>query len=227
MSKILIVEDDLAIVKHLTAFLEKDNYQVKALHSGLNVIETVKSYLPDLIILDLMLPDKDGITCCKQIREFSEVPVIILTAKAEEIERIIGLQAGADDYVCKPFSAIELLLRIKGILKRSGTLATSSGKANSALLVNCDTYIVQYNDLTCELSHLEFGLFNLLYQKPGRIYSRQQIIDLVYPDSHDIFDRAIDSHVKNIRKKIKQLNITSTVVDAVYGAGYRYLPPEQ
>jgi two-component system response regulator BaeR len=221
MKKILVVEDELAIAKHIAAFLKKDNYNVKLLHSGQFVTDTVKSFVPDLVILDVMLPDKDGITCCKQIREFSDVPVMILTAKVEEIERVIGLQAGADDYVCKPFSAVELMLRIKAILKRSNK-PVSTG----VISLNTESYVLTYQNNQCELSHLEFVLFNLLYQKPGRIYARNQIIDLVYPNSYEVHDRAIDSHIKNIRKKIKSLGIDSTVIDAVYGAGYRYLIPE-
>jgi len=225
MNKILVVEDEIAIAKHLSAFLTKEGYQVKTLHSGQHVIETVLSFSPDLIILDVMLPFKDGITCCQEIREFSEVPVLILTAKVEEIERVIGLQAGADDYVCKPFSAVELILRIKAILKRAGK--SNSTNSTNAIQLNSESYVIGFNNNHCELSHLEFVLFNLLYQKPGRIYARNQIIELVYPNSYEVHDRAIDSHIKNIRKKIKNLGIENTVIDAVYGAGYRYIPPEK
>ncbi len=221
MHEILIVEDEDAIAEHLTKFLKKENYGVSHLDSGLDVVESVKNNAPDLILLDLMLPHKDGLTCCQEIRKFSDVPIIMLTAKAEEIERIIGLQAGADDYVCKPFSAVELILRIKTVLKRSyQTISTKH------LHLDTENYFLHYKNNRCELSQIEFVLFNLLYQKPGRIYSRKEIFELAYPDDREIFDRAIDSQVKNLRKKIKNLNINETVIDSVYGAGYRYIALE-
>ena len=147
MSKILIVEDEIAISQPLEIFLKSRNFQVKILDSGLNVSNTVKETLPDLIILDVMLPYKDGITCCKEIRGFSEVPIIILTAKGEEINRLIGLNAGADDYVCKPFSLAELTLRIKAILKRSNAQDPHNG-----LELNTATSILSFNRNNCELT---------------------------------------------------------------------------
>jgi len=220
--KILIVEDEEAISKYLMKFLNKEGFQVKALSSGLNVINTTHNWQPDLIILDLMLPEKDGITCCKEIREFSDIPIIMLTAKVEEIDRIIGLRVGADDYVCKPFSAVELTLRIQQILKR-----VSTPISHDKLQLDRQTYIISYLKNSLELTHLEFLLFNLLYSNPSVIFSRDQIIEIAYPNRNDIFDRAIDSHVKNLRKKIVQINIDQTVIDSVYGAGYRYLPPKK
>ncbi len=220
MLRILIVEDEMAIARHLTKFLEKNNYSVEHLDSGLEVVERVKLNQPDLIVLDLMLPHKDGVTCCKEIREFSDVPIIMLTAKAEEIERIIGLKAGADDYVCKPFSAMELILRIKAILNRSNKASHSN-----TLSLDTDNFTIQYKHHSCELSQIEFLLFNLLFQKPGRIYSRGQMVELAYPDDRDILDRAIDSHIKNVRRKLKSLKIKDNVIDSVYGAGYRFLMP--
>jgi two-component system response regulator BaeR len=168
-----------------------------------------------------MLPHKDGISCCKEIREFSDVPIIMLTAKAEEIERIIGLKAGADDYVCKPFSAVELLLRVQGMLRR----VNKTGNEHSFFL-DTDSFIIKFNKKEVQLTHLEFLSFNLLYQKPGRVYSREQIIELAYPHLTETNERAIDCHIKNIRKKIKTLSITNNVIESVYGAGYRYTAPD-
>lgn len=221
MAKILIVEDELAIANHLIKFLKKENYSVEHLDSGLEVVEKVKCNQPDLIILDLMLPHKDGISCCKEIREFSDVPIIMLTAKAEEIERIIGLKAGADDYVCKPFSAAELILRVQGMLRRIN-------KTNNeySFCLDTDSLAIKFNNEEVQLTHLEFLSFNLLYQKPGRVYSREQIIELAYPHLTETNERAIDCHIKNIRKKIKSLSIASNVIESVYGAGYRYTVPD-
>lgn len=219
MYKILIVEDDITIAEQVSKFLKYEGFQVNILHSGLHAVETIKNNSFDLLILDLMLPDKNGVTCCQEIRTFSEIPIVMLTAKVEEIERIIGLQAGADDYICKPFSAQELVLRIKAILKR---IAPQQVLTNS-LQLNTENFVLSYQNKEVALSHIEFSLLNLLYQKPSRIYSRQQMIDLAYPDDRGISDRAVDSQIKNIRKKIETLGLEGSIIESVYGAGYRYI----
>jgi len=220
MASILLVEDDLEIAENVLLFLEAQNYKATHLASGEDVVETVKRDHPDLVLLDLMLPVKGGIECCKQIREFSDTPIIMLTAKVEEISRLIGLEAGADDYVCKPFSAMELMLRIKAILRR-----TKKTPATDTFSVNSETFKLSFQLKSIELTHLEFSLFNLLYKQPERIYSRAQILDFAYPDMRDISDRTVDVHVKNIRNKIKSLGLFDTVIESVYGAGYRYVTP--
>lgn len=221
MSYILVVEDDLEIAENLILFLQAGDFETLHLSSGENVVSTVKKKEPDLILLDLMLPVVDGTTLCKQIREFSEVPIIMITAKVEEVDRLIGLEAGADDYVCKPFSAAELVLRIKAILRR-----TTSNKTSTVFSINEQKFQLSYRGIICELTSVEFALFGLLSNRPGQIYSRNQIIDLAYPNTHDISDRTIDTHVKNIRNKIKKIGIESMVIESVYGAGYRYIEPE-
>ena len=221
MPTILLVEDDLEIAENVLLFLDAQEYHTTHLTSGEYVVETVKTNAPDLILLDLMLPIKDGIECCKQIRAFSDVPIIMLTAKVEEIDRLVGLEVGADDYVCKPFSAIELMLRIKAILKR-----TNKTQYSSSISVIKDHFSLNYKDKSIELTQLEFNLFYLLYNQPNRIYSRTQILDLAYPDIRDIADRTVDAHVKNIRSKIKSLGVVDMVVESVYGAGYRYVVPK-
>jgi len=220
MSYILLVEDDLEIAENVILFLKASRFETRHLASGEHVVSTVKDFEPDLILLDLMLPVMDGIECCKQIREFSDVPVVMMTAKVEEIDRCIGLEAGADDYVCKPFSAAELMLRIKAIIRR-----TNRSKKASDFNFNQETLKLNCRDLCVELTHLESKLFSLLFNKPSRVYSREQILDLAYPDIRDISDRTIDAHVKNLRKKIKTLNIGCEVVESVYGVGYRYVEP--
>jgi len=220
MSHILLVEDDLEIAENVLLFLEAQSYKATHLTTGEFVIETVKKEQPDLVLLDLMLPIKDGTECCKQIRDFSDVPIIMLTAKVEERDRLAGLEVGADDYVCKPFSAMELMLRIKAILKR-----TRKSTVSNSFNLNVETLKMSYFDKVIDLTHLEFNLFHLLYQNPDRIYSRAQILDLAYPDMRDISDRTVDAHVKNIRNKIKSLGISKVVVESVYGAGYRFIIP--
>ena len=223
MANILIVEDDLEIAENVALFLQASNFTTQHLDSGEHVVATVRENEPDLILLDLMLPVMDGLECCKQIRTFSDVPIVMLTAKTQEISRLIGLEAGADDYICKPFSAPELVLRIKAILKR--TLKHKAEVVDEGLQLNMDSFRLSYRGQTAELTHLEFNLFSLLYQHPQRIYSRAQILDLAYPDMRDISDRAIDSHVKNIRLKAKKIGLQSNIIESVYGAGYRYVQP--
>lgn len=218
MSYILIVEDDVEIAENVILFLQANEFETQHLNSGEHVISSVRQKEPDLILLDLMLPVIDGMTCCKKIRGFSEVPIIMMTAKVEEINRLVGLEAGADDYVCKPFSAAELVLRIKAILRR-----TQFRKPQTGFRLNKETFQIFYNEKMIELTSVEFSLFALLNNRPGQIYSRNQIMDLAYADMRDISDRTIDSHVKNIRKKIKNIGINNTVLDSVYGAGYRYI----
>ncbi|WP_281558372.1 response regulator [Thalassomonas sp. RHCl1] len=223
MADILIVEDDLEIAENVALFLQASNFTTRHLETGEHVVETVRENEPDLILLDLMLPVMDGLECCKQIRTFSEVPIVMLTAKTQEISRLIGLEAGADDYICKPFSAPELVLRIKAILKR--TQKHKAPVVEEGLLLNMDSFRLSYRGQSTELTHLEFNLFSLLYQHPQRIYSRAQILDLAYPDMRDISDRAIDSHVKNIRLKAKKIGLETNIIESVYGAGYRYVKP--
>jgi len=223
MPKILIVEDDIGIAKKLALFLQKSGFNTEHLDSGLNVIKTVKKSMPDLILLDLMLPYKTGEECCTQIREFSQVPIIMATAKVEEIDRLIGLEAGADDYICKPYSLMELVLRIKAILRRTAPAIDSS---KPEITINKDTLEVLFQGKDAEFTSLEFSLFELLFKQPGRIYSRQLILDLAYSSLRDISDRSIDGHIKKIRKKIRALGIEDNVIESVYGAGYRLVLPK-
>jgi len=145
----------------------------------------------------------------------------MLTARKTENDRIVGLQAGVDDYVCKPFSAKELMLRIQAILKRSGIENTLEA---SGLQLDKNGFFLKFDNKAIKLTNLEFSLLNLLMQKPGRIYSREQIIELAYKNERNISDRAIDSHIKNIRKKVRSLDIDNNIIETTYGAGFRYVP---
>jgi len=221
MIKVLVVEDEREIAAQVAKYITREGYKPIVLNSGEMVIETVKQELPDIILLDVMLPVKDGVQCCKEIREFSDTPIIMLTARKTENDRIVGLQAGVDDYVCKPFSAKELMLRIQAILKRSGIENTPE---LSGLQLDKNGFFLKFDNKSIKLTNLEFSLLNLLMQKPGRIYSREQIIELAYKNERNISDRAIDSHIKNIRKKVRSLDIDNNIIETTYGAGFRYVP---
>lgn len=217
MDKILIVEDEPDISENVELFLQHNGFETLVVDDGAKVVATVKQFKPALIVLDLMLPNKDGLSCCQDIREFSNVPIIMVTAKSEQVDKLLGLEVGADDYVCKPFDISELILRVKAILKRAKGLVSYS-----IVAINPQTKEATLHGQSLGLSALEFSLFELLFRSPERVYSRAQIIEMAYPDNRDITDRTVDSHVKNIRKKFKALGAEDTPIQSVYGAGYRY-----
>lgn len=220
MNHILIVEDDLDIAAQVKLFFDASGFKTTHIADGALVIDGVKTYSPDVILLDIMLPNRTGVECLKEIRTFSAVPVVMVTAKAEEADRLRGLEIGADDYVCKPFSAAELVMRVKAILRRCNPVNTQSDV--SLIEVNEETLQVHLSGQSLVLTKVEFEVFLLLFKYPNRVFSRQQILDYIQPDNFDISDRVIDSHIKNIRKKIKNLNVSPKLVESVYGAGYRY-----
>lgn len=222
--KVLIVEDEADLSSVVDKYLRAAHFQTQVIDSGLEVTEWVKNHTPDFVLLDLMLPGKDGLTLCKEIRSFSEVPIIIMTAKVEEVDRLIGLETGADDYVCKPFSVRELVARVKVIMRRLGQAADKS-PGKTLLTVDKDKMQVFYHGQQLVLTAIEFHLFNLLYSHSGRIYSRQQIIEQVYTDFREISERTVDSHIRNLRKKIAQLGLHQEVIHSIYGVGYKFEPP--
>ncbi|WP_281558160.1 response regulator [Thalassomonas sp. RHCl1] len=215
---ILIVEDDLDIADIVATYLQAAGFITKHLSDGNEVVGWVKSNTPTLIILDIHLPGKDGLEICREVRAFSEVPIIMATAKIEEVDRLIGLEIGADDYVCKPYSVKEVVARVKANLRRFGKLANAAGK----LILDSDSFCLNYQGQAVELTAIEFALFHLLYANPSRIYSRGQIIDLVYQDYRDVSDRTVDSHIRNLRKKLSQLPLEHDFIRSIYGAGYKF-----
>ncbi|ATD09249.1 response regulator [Pseudoalteromonas piscicida] len=217
-SRILLVEDDQDIAEQVLLFFRASGFEMFHITDGAEVVPWVKANQPDAILMDIMLPNQDGVECMRQIREFSEVPIVMLTAKVAEADRLKGLEVGADDYVCKPFSAAELVMRMKAILRR----CVNTNAYQKPIEVNREELTVKLNGSTLGLTKVEFDVFALLYDAPNRVFSRQQILDYIQPDNFDISDRVIDSHIKNIRKKIKGLDLSPKIVESVYGAGYRY-----
>jgi len=240
---ILIVDDERTNINALGNILIK-KYEVSVALSGKQAIEFLEQTenLPDMILLDIIMPDLDGYQVCKRIKKqeaFKNIPVIFISALTEASEKVAGFSVGAVDFICKPFMDIEVMARIQTHLsikeQHSQLLATnnelktkninSETPQESKLLVDENSFRLSFENISIELTSLEFNLFYLLYQKPDRIYSREQILDLAYPDMRDISDRTVDAHIKNIRKKIKTLGISQAVIASVYGAGYRYIPP--
>ncbi len=222
MSKyhILVVEDEPAIAEVLCAYCKKAGFTVDHLASGKNVISQVKNNHVDLVLLDLMLPDVNGETLCKEIRLFSEVPIIMVTAKNEEIDRLIGLEIGADDYICKPFSPREVIARIKVVLRRMGN-SSSHIIRQSGFELDIEKYSVTLNNQALEFTPIEFKLLEHLLKNNNRVFSRQEIMDSVYTGFDNVSDRNIDTHIKNIRKKIHTISPNLNPIISVYGVGYK------
>jgi len=219
MSKphILIVEDEESLAELMRDYLIKESFDVSLLFTGSEVENFIQQNKVDVILLDLMLPEKNGIEICRDVRKFSEVPIIMTTARVEEIDRILGLEIGANDYVCKPYSPRELVARVK-VQLRSQQLKPS----NQALALDENQLLAKTASAQVELTAVEFNLLNKLYSQPARVFNRDQLMDAVYSDGRIVSDRTIDSHIKKIRQKLKKLD-QHDFVQAVYGCGYKFV----
>ncbi len=228
MEQILIVEDEPKIADLLQKYLQNANYQTHWLNSGLGVGEWVRKEPPQLILLDLMLPGKDGLEVCKEIRQFSNVPIIMLTARVEEIDRLLGLELGADDYICKPFSPREVVARVKAVLRRLQALMPSESQgismSTSLLELDRDRLLVKAEQGETTLTLVEFELLATLKQHPGRIFGRDQLMTKVYTDNRIVSDRTIDSHIKKLRKKLAEILPDQELIHSVYSVGYKFEP---
>ncbi|WP_334032003.1 response regulator transcription factor [Alteromonas sp. P256] len=228
MTHILVVEDEVSIALAVKAFLEKEQMACTVLHTAADLLEIVLHYKPDLIVLDLMLPGGDGIDLCQNIRKHSQVPIIMLTARSSERDRLIGLQAGADDYVCKPFSAPELVLRIKAVLRRSDSKGDYKDDGQAVhcaeMKLNRDTLEAEVRGKKVLLTPVEFALAKTLLTSPNKIFSRDALMDVIYSDERIVSDRTVDSHVSKLRRKLKIISPDNELVIAIYGAGYKYTP---
>lgn len=219
---ILIVEDEAVIAQILSEYLSKSGYRCTQISDGRKVMDSVKSDPPDLVLLDLMLPGKDGLELCKEIRAYSAVPIFMITAKVEEIDRLLGLELGADDYICKPFSPREVVARVKGCFRRLKQAGSPELKGNGFELDE-DQQRISYRNERLDLTPTEYRLLKLFVSNPSRVYSRSHLLDLCYQQEQVIIDRVIDSHIKNLRKKLsKVLPDGMEVIHAVYGIGYRF-----
>ena len=224
MERILIVEDEPKIADLLQKYLQNANFQTDWLANGTEVSAWVKAHSPALILLDVMLPGKDGLSVCKDIRQFSGVPIIMLTARVEEIDRLLGLELGADDYICKPFSPREVVARVKAVLRRweSVTHASQTDTAPGALVLERDRLIVRSGQAEVSLTLVEFELLEILYKQPGRIFGRDQLMSKVYNDNRIVSDRTIDSHIKKLRKKLSDIAPDQEWIHSVYSVGYKF-----
>jgi two-component system, OmpR family, response regulator BaeR len=222
-AKLLIVEDEPDLAGIVVDYATAAGYVAETIADGREALEAIRRDVPDLIVLDLMLPGLDGIALCRAVRAFSDVPVIMVTARVEEIDRLLGLEVGADDYMCKPFSPRELMARV-GVILRRARRVDAAGAA--AIEIDDAARLVRIRGKALDLTPTEYALLATMARRPGSVWSRAALLDLVRADALGVTDRAIDSHVKNLRRKIDALLPGVDVVESVYGIGYRVeLPP--
>jgi len=217
---ILVVEDETSLAEILLDYLQSNGFQTIHFAEGNGVTEHVRDQRPDLILLDLMLPGKDGMTICKEIRQFSSVPIIMMTARVEEIDRLLGLELGADDYVCKPYSPRELVARVKAVLRRNDP-NISARQNRHGLVIDEEGLTAQINGEALDLTPVEFRLLKTLSARVGRVYSRDQLLDQLYDDRRVVTHRTVDTHVKNLRHKIQEKINGQDIIHSVYGVGYK------
>lgn len=219
---ILIVEDEPRLAAVLSDYLRQAGFEPHCTGDGREVVPRVRELAPELVLLDLMLPGKDGIEVCKEIRAFSTVPIVMVTARVEEIDRLLGLELGADDYICKPFSPREVVARVKAVLRRAGGHPAAESRG---LTLDKDRGKALLHGRDLELTAVEFQLLHFLARHPGHIFSRAQLMDHIYPDRRVVSDRTIDSHVKKLRRKMEAADPAQEWIRSVYGAGYKFEAP--
>jgi two-component system, OmpR family, response regulator BaeR len=213
---VLIVEDTRDLAELLRDYLVLAGFQAHCLHEGTAVVDWIKTHGPRLVLLDLMLPGRDGVDICREIRSFSKIPIIMVSARVEERDRLLGLNLGADDYICKPFSPREVVARVKAVLRRAETVAITG-----RLLLDREKLQANINGRELSLTVVEFHLLELLAANPGRVFSRTQLIERIYPDQRVVSDRTIDSHIKKLRRKISEAH-DRDLIHSVYSAGYKF-----
>ena len=217
---ILIVEDEPKLAALLSDYLVAAGYETQRLANGLEAVPSVRARLPDLVLLDLMLPGRDGLEICRELRTFTDVPVVMVTAKIEEIDRLLGLGLGADDYICKPFSPREVVARVQAILRRMNRAAPDVA-ALAKLVIDDASFRAEYAGRALDLTPVEFRLLRTLAAAPGRVFSRAQLLDAAYTDHRVVTDRTVDSHIKNLRRKLDTASGGVEIIHSIYGVGYR------
>jgi two-component system, OmpR family, response regulator BaeR len=222
LAHILIVEDEPKLSALLRDYLLAAGFRTSVLANGSDATDWVREQRPDLILLDINLPGVDGLSVCRQVRAFSDVPILMLTARVEEIDRLLGLELGADDYICKPFSPREVVARVRAVLRRA---RPAEPGAPSPVVLDDERFEARVHGQALSLTPVEFRLLGKLTSQPGRVFSREQLIGALYADHRVVSDRTVDSHVKNLRRKLIEVGVDP--IAAVYGVGYRFEWPDE
>jgi DNA-binding response OmpR family regulator len=222
MMKILVVDDEKLLVKGIKFNLENEGYQVDAGHDGLEAVELARGGGYDLIILDVMMPQLDGLEACMRIREFSTVPIIILTARGDDMEKVIGFDYGADDYITKPFNILELKARIRALLRRSALVTSVAGTVLTVghITLDIDKRVAKKNDVPVELTVKEFDVFALLAKNAGRVYSREMLLNNVWGYDFQGDIRTVDVHIRRLREKLEENPAEPEHIMTSWGVGY-------
>ena len=219
---VFVVEDDAKIAAVLQDYLIASGHEARLFRDGARVVDAVRDDPPAAIVLDLMLPGMNGLQICSRLREFSPVPILMLTARIDEADRLAGLGTGADDYVCKPFSASEVMARINALIRRAEGRVTVDQANTKAFAVDPLSQRVAWHGEWLTLSPAEYRIAAAMMKQPGRVFTREQLLDRLGERSGESSDRAIDSHIKNIRKKIAAIDADAACFVSVYGVGYRF-----
>lgn len=217
---ILIVEDEPALARVLCEYFIQSGFQTHIIDNGMEVVDWVKNHQPDLLILDLMLPQRNGLDIYRDLRTFSQVPVVMATARVDEIDRLLGLELGADDYICKPYSPREVVIRVKNILRRAKE-GNSTLQGYAGLQIDEQKMQVSLNHQEIILTPAEFRLLSVFNKHPEQVFSREQLMTQIYSDGRIVTDRTIDSHIKNLRKKLQDVAPESECIKSIYGIGYK------
>lgn len=239
--QLLVVEDEPKLAVLVCRYLDAAGFQTGILADGRLVVNAVRNNPPDLILLDLMLPGRDGIEICREIRTFSSVPIIMMTARVEEIDRLLGLELGADDYICKPFSPREMVARVRAVLRRTladsikpppgqpvvDVAADAKGDVmppREGLWIDTVHHAAWLEGSALELTPVEFRLLSVLASAPGQVFRREDLLERLYEDHRVVNDRTVDTHVKNLRRKVARILPERELIQSVYGMGYKYQP---
>src|SRR5262249_9492639 len=218
--RILIVEDETKLAALLHDYLVQEGFEVTMLHRGDEVEPWIAEHEVDLVLLDLMLPGKNGLDVCRALRARGDVAIVMVTARVDEIDRLLGLELGADDYICKPFSPREVVARVKAVLRRLQPQAPSTA-ATGGFVLDEQRYCAILDGCPLELTPVEFRLLSTFLAHPGWVFSRSQLVEALYADFRVVSDRTVDSHIKNLRKKIRTIRSEPEMIRSVYGLGYK------
>lgn len=217
---IVIVEDEPQLAQLQADYLMHAGFKANVVSDGRRALRWLAENPADLVVLDVMLPGVDGLTLCRAIRRDSEIPIIMISARGEEADRLLGLELGADDYLSKPFSPREMVARVKTVLRRSKP--ANAEQVNDHLVLDACRLTVSVGLVGAQLTAVEFQLLQVMHRQPGRVFSRTQLMNAIYQDQRIVSDRTIDSHVKKLRKKLSNMLPAQELIQSVYGAGYRY-----
>jgi len=223
MTTILIIEDEQELIKVLRAYLEKADFHVLAAERGDTGLSSWQTHKPDLVLLDLNLPGMDGLDVARGIRREGDTPIIMVTARVEEVDRLIGLELGADDYITKPYSPREVVARVKAVLRRAGSAKVETKMIRTAdLEIDLEAFTVNQAARKIDLTRTEFQILITLAAFPGRVFSRLQLLEATQGNAYEGYERTIDAHIKNLRKKLSKGEVDVSYIETVFGVGYRF-----